>query len=108
MARRVPVQDALMRTPLLSMMMKAIPSGDGCHNPKQAYGNTSARLSWCPQVLIFPPPLLGQHPIVTSLLDRIKLIIQPMKHGNGERTFKLELCHPVTQKQCTSMTAKIP
>ncbi|MBW0529764.1 hypothetical protein O181_069479 [Austropuccinia psidii MF-1] len=34
-------------------------------------------------------PLLGHHAMVTSLLDRSEVIIQPMKDGNGKRTFEL-------------------
>ncbi|MBW0520745.1 hypothetical protein O181_060460 [Austropuccinia psidii MF-1] len=44
-------------------------------------------------------PLLGHHPMVTSLLDQGEVIIQPMKDGNGKRTFKFGpiitmSCHP--------------
>ncbi|MBW0499689.1 hypothetical protein O181_039404, partial [Austropuccinia psidii MF-1] len=42
-----------------------------------------------PQVWICPPPLLGHHPMVTSLLDLTKVIIRRMKDGDGERTFEL-------------------
>ncbi|MBW0572804.1 hypothetical protein O181_112519, partial [Austropuccinia psidii MF-1] len=43
-------------------------------------------------------PFLGHHPMVTSLLDLSKVIIRPMKDGDGERTFELGLiitmsCH---------------
>ncbi|MBW0566699.1 hypothetical protein O181_106414, partial [Austropuccinia psidii MF-1] len=50
---------------------------------------TSGRLALSPQVLICPRPLLGHHPTVTSLLDWSGVIIQPMKDGDGERTFEL-------------------
>ncbi|MBW0511958.1 hypothetical protein O181_051673 [Austropuccinia psidii MF-1] len=78
-----------MRTPLWSMMMKAFPSTNGGRDPKQADGNNSGLLALSPQVFICPPPLLGHHLIVTSLLDWSKVIIQPMKHGNGKRTFEI-------------------
>ncbi|MBW0530477.1 hypothetical protein O181_070192 [Austropuccinia psidii MF-1] len=99
MARGVPTQDTLVRTPLWLMMMKALPSGNGCWDPKQADGNASGRLAPCPQVSICPPPLQGHHLMVTLLLDRSKVIIQPMKDGDGKRTFKLGpivtmSCHP--------------
>ncbi|MBW0504274.1 hypothetical protein O181_043989 [Austropuccinia psidii MF-1] len=77
-ARGNPVEDALMRTPLWLKMMKEFPSGNGCRDPKQADRNASGQLAPCPQVLICPPPLLGHHPMVTSLLDRRELIIQQM------------------------------
>ncbi|MBW0555519.1 hypothetical protein O181_095234 [Austropuccinia psidii MF-1] len=98
-ARGVPGQDALARTPLWLTMMKAFPSWNGRRNPKQADRNDSRRLSQSPQVLICPPPLPGHNPNITSLLDRSKVIIQHMKDGNGERTFKLGLivtmsCYP--------------
>ncbi|MBW0490836.1 hypothetical protein O181_030551 [Austropuccinia psidii MF-1] len=64
-------------------MMKAFPSGNGRQDPKQADGNNSGRLALSPQVLIFPPPLLGHHPMITSLLDRSKVIIWPMKDGDA-------------------------
>ncbi|MBW0523800.1 hypothetical protein O181_063515 [Austropuccinia psidii MF-1] len=97
-ARGVPNQDALVRTPLWTMMMKAFPSGNGRRDPKQADGNNYRQLSLSPQVLICPPPL-GHHPMVTSLLDWRKVIIRPMKDGNGRRTFELGpivtmSCHP--------------
>ncbi|MBW0572808.1 hypothetical protein O181_112523 [Austropuccinia psidii MF-1] len=34
-------------------------------------------------------PLLGHHPMATSLLDWSEVIIWPMKDGNGKRTFEL-------------------
>ncbi|MBW0515712.1 hypothetical protein O181_055427 [Austropuccinia psidii MF-1] len=79
--------------------MKAFPSGNGCRDPKQADRNNSGRLAQSPQVLICPPPLLGHHPMVTSLLDQSKVIIRPMKDGDGKRTFELGpivtlSCHP--------------
>ncbi|MBW0469979.1 hypothetical protein O181_009694 [Austropuccinia psidii MF-1] len=98
-ARGVPAQDAFARAPLWSMMMKALPSGNGHWDPKQADRNSSGQLALSPQVSIFPPPLLGHHRMFTSLLDRSKVIIQPMKDGDGKRTFKLGptvtmSCHP--------------
>ncbi|MBW0469224.1 hypothetical protein O181_008939 [Austropuccinia psidii MF-1] len=69
-ARRAPDQDALVRTPLWSAMMKAFPSRNGCRDPKEADGNNSRLLALSPQS---------------------KVIIQPMKHGNGKRTFELGL-----------------
>ncbi|MBW0478985.1 hypothetical protein O181_018700 [Austropuccinia psidii MF-1] len=73
MARGVPTQDALVST----------------HDPKQADGNISGRLAWCPQVSICPPPLPSHHQMVTSPLDWIKVILWPMKDDNVERTFEL-------------------
>ncbi|MBW0463486.1 hypothetical protein O181_003201 [Austropuccinia psidii MF-1] len=98
-ARGVPTQDALARTPLWSTMMKAFLSKNGRRGPKQAGGNTSGRLAPCPQVLICLPPLRGHHLMVTLLLNRSKVIIQPMKDGDGKRKFKLGpivtmSCHP--------------
>ncbi|MBW0587999.1 hypothetical protein O181_127714, partial [Austropuccinia psidii MF-1] len=90
-ARGVPAQDALARTPLWSTMMKPFPSVNGRRAPKQANGNDSGRLALSPPVLICPLPLLGHHPMVTSLLDRSEVIIRPMKDGDGERTFELGL-----------------
>ncbi|MBW0556718.1 hypothetical protein O181_096433 [Austropuccinia psidii MF-1] len=97
-ARGVLAQDALARTPLWSTMMKPYPSANGYWDPKQADGNNSGRLALSPPVLICPLPLLGHHPMVTSLLDRSEVIIRPMKDGDGERTFELGLivtmsCH---------------
>ncbi|MBW0475743.1 hypothetical protein O181_015458 [Austropuccinia psidii MF-1] len=88
-ARGVPDQDALARTLLWSTMMKAFPSGNGHRDPKQADRNNFGQLAQFPQVVICPPPLLGHHPMLTSLLDRNKVIIWPMKDGNGKRTFEL-------------------
>ncbi|MBW0570033.1 hypothetical protein O181_109748 [Austropuccinia psidii MF-1] len=71
-------QDALTRTPLWSTMMKPYPSANGHRDPKQANGNDSGQLDLSPQVLIFPAPLLGHDLMVTSLLNRSKVIIRPM------------------------------
>ncbi|MBW0521673.1 hypothetical protein O181_061388 [Austropuccinia psidii MF-1] len=80
-------------------MMKVSPSVNGPQNPKQDNGNDSGQSALSPQALICPPPLLGHHPMVTSLLDQRKVIIQPKKDGNGKRKFKLGpiitmSCHP--------------
>ncbi|MBW0524037.1 hypothetical protein O181_063752 [Austropuccinia psidii MF-1] len=53
----------------------------------------------CPTSTDLSTPLLGHHPMVTSLLNRSKVIIRPMKDGNGERKFELGpivtmSCHP--------------
>ncbi|MBW0558559.1 hypothetical protein O181_098274 [Austropuccinia psidii MF-1] len=98
-ARGDPAQDALVRTPLWLTMMKAFPSGNGRQDAKQVDGNNSGQLAWSPQVLTCPTPLLGHHPMVTSLLDPRKVIIRPMKEGNGNRIFDLGpivtmSCHP--------------
>ncbi|MBW0559846.1 hypothetical protein O181_099561 [Austropuccinia psidii MF-1] len=55
-ARGVLSQDALVRTPLWSTMMKPYPSANGHRDPKQADGNDSTQLALSPQVLICPPP----------------------------------------------------
>ncbi|MBW0542027.1 hypothetical protein O181_081742 [Austropuccinia psidii MF-1] len=62
-------------------------------------GNNSRQLALSPQASICPPPLLGHHFMVTSLLDWSKVIIRPMKDGNGKRTFDIGpivtmSCHP--------------
>ncbi|MBW0523845.1 hypothetical protein O181_063560 [Austropuccinia psidii MF-1] len=98
-ARGVPKQDTLMKTPLWSTMMKAFSSRNGCRDPKQADRNDSGQLPQSPQVSICPPPLLGHYLMVTSLLDWSEVIIWQMKDGNGKRTFDLGLivtmsCHP--------------
>ncbi|MBW0563184.1 hypothetical protein O181_102899, partial [Austropuccinia psidii MF-1] len=85
-ARGAPAQDAIVRTPLWWTMMEPYPRENGRHDPKQDNGNDSRQLTLSPQVSICPPPLLGHHPMVTSLLDRSKVIIRPMKDGNGKRT----------------------
>ncbi|MBW0584621.1 hypothetical protein O181_124336, partial [Austropuccinia psidii MF-1] len=45
----------------------------------------------------FSTPLLGHHPMVTSLLDLSEVIIQPMKDSNGEREFELG---PIVTMSC--------
>ncbi|MBW0592863.1 hypothetical protein O181_132578, partial [Austropuccinia psidii MF-1] len=45
-ARGVLAQDALVRTPLWSTMMKPYPSENGHRDPKQANGNDSGRLAF--------------------------------------------------------------
>ncbi|MBW0552450.1 hypothetical protein O181_092165 [Austropuccinia psidii MF-1] len=87
-ARGVHAQNTRVRTPLWLTMMKVLPRR-----------NDSGQLDLSPQALICPPPLVGHHPMVTSLLDRSEVIIQPMKDGDGKRTFKLGpiftmSCHP--------------
>ncbi|MBW0548614.1 hypothetical protein O181_088329 [Austropuccinia psidii MF-1] len=77
-------QDALVRTPLWSMMMKAFPSRNGLPNPKLAAGNALGQLAPFPQVSICLPPLLGHHLMETSLLDWSKVIIQLMKDGDEQ------------------------
>ncbi|MBW0474167.1 hypothetical protein O181_013882 [Austropuccinia psidii MF-1] len=91
--------NTLVRTPLWSTMMKEFPSGNGQWDPKQADGNNSRQLAPCPQVSVCPTPLQGHHPMVTYLLDQSKVIIWPMKDGNGNRTLELGpivtmSCHP--------------
>ncbi|MBW0492969.1 hypothetical protein O181_032684 [Austropuccinia psidii MF-1] len=80
-------------------MMKVFLSGNGPRDPKQANRKDCARLALSSPVSICPPPLLGHHPMVTSLLEPSKVIIWPMKEGNGKRIFELGLivtmsCHP--------------
>ncbi|MBW0539518.1 hypothetical protein O181_079233 [Austropuccinia psidii MF-1] len=101
-ARGVPAQDALARTPLWSTMMKVSPGENGPWDPKQANGNNSGKLALSPQALIFPPPLLGHQPMVTSLLDWSKVIIRPMKDGDGESKF--ELGSKPTKSRLTRLT----
>ncbi|MBW0577365.1 hypothetical protein O181_117080, partial [Austropuccinia psidii MF-1] len=96
-ARGVLAQEALARTPLWSTMMKPYLSANGHQDLEQADGNDSGRLALSPQASLCPPPLLGHHPMVTSLLDLSKVIIQPMKDGNGERTFKIG---PIVTMSC--------
>ncbi|MBW0529152.1 hypothetical protein O181_068867 [Austropuccinia psidii MF-1] len=79
--------------------MKVFPRGNGHWDPKQANRNNSEQLALSLPVLICPPPLLGHHMMVTSLLDQSRVIIQLMKDGDGKRTFKFGLivtmsCHP--------------
>ncbi|MBW0559936.1 hypothetical protein O181_099651 [Austropuccinia psidii MF-1] len=87
-ARGVPNQDTLVRTPLWLTIMKKFPSGNGTWDPKQAEGNDSGQLAQSSQVLICPPPLLGHHPMVTSLLDWSEVIIRLVKDGDGRRTIE--------------------
>ncbi|MBW0517870.1 hypothetical protein O181_057585 [Austropuccinia psidii MF-1] len=98
-ARGVPAQDTLTRTPLWPIMMKVFPSVNGPWYPKQADRNNSGQLALSLQASICPPPLLGYHLMVTSLLDRSEIIIRPMKDADGALTFKLGpivtmSCHP--------------
>ncbi|MBW0591654.1 hypothetical protein O181_131369, partial [Austropuccinia psidii MF-1] len=88
-ARGVLAQDALARTPLWATMMKPYWSVNGHWDLKQADGNDSGRLALSPQASICPPPLLGHQPMVISLLDLSKVIIRPMKDGDGKRTFEI-------------------
>ncbi|MBW0566174.1 hypothetical protein O181_105889 [Austropuccinia psidii MF-1] len=97
-ARGVLAQDTLARTPLWSTMMNQYPSASGHRDLKKANGNNSGRSALSPQALNCPPPLLGHNPMVTSLLDLSKVVIRPMKDGDGKRTFKIGLivtmsCH---------------
>ncbi|MBW0510091.1 hypothetical protein O181_049806 [Austropuccinia psidii MF-1] len=69
--------------------MKVFLSRNGPRDPKQADRNNSGQLALSPQAWICPPPLLGHHPMVTLLLNWRKVIIRPMKDGDGKRTFKL-------------------
>ncbi|MBW0588447.1 hypothetical protein O181_128162 [Austropuccinia psidii MF-1] len=83
-ARGVLTQDTLTRTPLWSTMMKPYPSTNVHQDPKQANMNDSGQLALSPQVLICPPPLLGHHPMVISLLDLSEVIIWPMKDSDEQ------------------------
>ncbi|MBW0559733.1 hypothetical protein O181_099448, partial [Austropuccinia psidii MF-1] len=111
-ARGFLAQDALARTPLWSTMMKPYPSANGHQDLKQASGNDSGQLALSPQASICPPPLLGHHPMVTSLLDLRKVIIRPKKDGDGKRIFK---SGPIVTMSChqwdsnaKNKTAQIP
>ncbi|MBW0556096.1 hypothetical protein O181_095811 [Austropuccinia psidii MF-1] len=88
-ARGVLAQDSPARTPLWWRMMKPYPHANGHWDLKQADGNDSGQLALSPQAFICPPPLLGHHPMVTSLHDLRKVIMRPMKDGNGNRTFEI-------------------
>ncbi|MBW0551042.1 hypothetical protein O181_090757 [Austropuccinia psidii MF-1] len=46
-------------------------------------------ISPVPSSIDLSTPLLGHHPMVTSLLDLSEVIIQPMKDGDGKRTIEL-------------------
>ncbi|MBW0502466.1 hypothetical protein O181_042181, partial [Austropuccinia psidii MF-1] len=96
-ARGVPTQDALERTSLWLVMMKVFLSRNGHQDPKQADRNHSGQLAQSLPVSICPPSLLGHHPMVTSLLDRSKVISPLMKDGNGKRTFELG---PIVTMSC--------
>ncbi|MBW0558515.1 hypothetical protein O181_098230, partial [Austropuccinia psidii MF-1] len=90
-------------------MMKVFLRGNGPRDAKQADSNDSGKLALSPQALICPPPLLGHHPMVTSLLDCSKVIIRSMKDGEGKRTFELGpivtmSCHPGIQTPKTKPT----
>ncbi|MBW0505416.1 hypothetical protein O181_045131 [Austropuccinia psidii MF-1] len=90
MAKGVPSQNTLTRTPLWLTMMKVFPRGNAPRTPNRPAGTILDN---------YPCLLLGHHPMVTSLLNRSKVIFQPMKDGNGERTSKLGpiitmSCHP--------------
>ncbi|MBW0525305.1 hypothetical protein O181_065020 [Austropuccinia psidii MF-1] len=56
-ARGVPAQDALVRTPFWSTMIKVFPSGNGHQDPKQANGNNSGQLALYLLVLFLSTPL---------------------------------------------------
>ncbi|MBW0530197.1 hypothetical protein O181_069912 [Austropuccinia psidii MF-1] len=60
---------------------------------------TISKRKWTPgpQASICPPPLLGHHPMFTSLLELRKVIIRPMKDGNGKRTIELGLINQTPQ-----------
>ncbi|MBW0553905.1 hypothetical protein O181_093620 [Austropuccinia psidii MF-1] len=81
-SRGVRNQDALVRTPVWSTMMKAFPSGNGRRERFRT-------ISPVPSSIDLSTPLLGHHPMVTSLLNQSEVIIQPMKDGNGKTTFEL-------------------
>ncbi|MBW0548924.1 hypothetical protein O181_088639 [Austropuccinia psidii MF-1] len=89
-ARGVLAQDALPRTPLWLTMMKPYPSANGHWDLQQADRNDSGRLG-------LSTPLLGHHSMVTSLLDLSKVIIRPMKDGDGKRTFEIG---PIVTMSC--------
>ncbi|MBW0567895.1 hypothetical protein O181_107610, partial [Austropuccinia psidii MF-1] len=89
-------------------MMKPYPSVNGHRDPKQADRNNSGGLALSSQVFICPPPLLGHHPMVTSLLDLSEVIIQPMKDGNGKRTFKLGPIITISCHRWDSNTKTLP
>ncbi|MBW0471659.1 hypothetical protein O181_011374 [Austropuccinia psidii MF-1] len=54
-------------------------------------------ISPVPSSIDLSTPLLGHHPMVTSLLNQSQVIIRPMKDGNGERKFKLG---PIVTMSC--------
>ncbi|MBW0500683.1 hypothetical protein O181_040398 [Austropuccinia psidii MF-1] len=67
LASRDSAQDTLVRTPLLSTIMKAFPSGNGLCDPKLEDGNAFRQLAPCLQGLICPPTSNGHF---TPLLER--------------------------------------
>ncbi|MBW0512406.1 hypothetical protein O181_052121 [Austropuccinia psidii MF-1] len=75
------------------MMMKTFPRRNGPRDPKHAGGNYSGLLALSPQASIFPPPPLGHHPMVTSLLDGSK---QPTPGLSGTQ-WSEDLSHKPSQ-----------
>ncbi|MBW0511647.1 hypothetical protein O181_051362 [Austropuccinia psidii MF-1] len=71
-ARGVPTQDVHVRTPLWSTMMKAFPSGNGCHDPKQADGNNSGLLARCPQNKSHQIPRNKTLPFLVCLASKLR------------------------------------
>ncbi|MBW0587367.1 hypothetical protein O181_127082, partial [Austropuccinia psidii MF-1] len=59
-------------------------------------------ISPVPSSINLSTPLLGHHPMLTSLLDLSEVIIRPMKDGNGKRTFKLGPIVPMSCHQWDS------
>ncbi|MBW0512886.1 hypothetical protein O181_052601 [Austropuccinia psidii MF-1] len=68
-----------------------IPEKEWTPGPQTGQREQFRTISPVPSSINLSTPLLGHHPMVTSLLDQSEVIIQLMKDGNGERTFELGL-----------------
>ncbi|MBW0551653.1 hypothetical protein O181_091368 [Austropuccinia psidii MF-1] len=78
---------------------KSIPKWEWTPQPQTGFPEQFRMISPVPSSIDLSTPLLGHHPMVTSLLDLSKVIIRPMKDCNGKRTFELGTivtmsCHP--------------
>ncbi|MBW0489870.1 hypothetical protein O181_029585 [Austropuccinia psidii MF-1] len=68
---------------------ESIPEWEWKPGPQTDRREQFQMISPVPSSIHLSTPLLGHHPMVTSLLDQMEVIIRPMKEGNGKRTFEL-------------------
>ncbi|MBW0485679.1 hypothetical protein O181_025394 [Austropuccinia psidii MF-1] len=86
-------RDSLPRSPLEDSLVvnneESIPEWEWMPGPQTGRWEQFRTIILVPSSINLSTPLLGHHPMVASLFYQSKVIIRPMKDGDGKRTFKL-------------------
>ncbi|MBW0518597.1 hypothetical protein O181_058312 [Austropuccinia psidii MF-1] len=84
---------------------ESIPEWEWTSGPQTGRQEQFRTINPVPSSIDLSTPLLGHHQMVTSLLDRSRVIIGPMKDGDGKRTTK-QTKSPVPSLPCEKTLQK--